>query len=565
VDLYARRVLRDASAGDAIVAGPYVRQECARHLRYRELAASATGHPEGWSFSVAAADVAIGFYERVLRLPDTVDDHGDPKPFLLEPALTFIVGSLMGWLGSDGYRRFRDAYIEMGKGNAKTPTLAGLGLCGLVMDHELAAEIYAVATDLDQAAIMFRDAERMVDAAPELAAVLKRTPAGEPRGTGNISYQAMGSFYRPYTRNQGVKSGKRPHMALIDEVHEHPTADVINKLKAGFKFRKQPLAVAITNSGFDRTSICWQLHQHAERVLQGTVVDDRFFTYVCALDEGDDPLTDETCWIKANPLLGVTITLEYLRRQVANAKNIPSETNTVLRLNFCVWTNAHTRAIDMVLWLACKPCPADAELVGKPCFGGLDLGQTDDFSAWVRIWDLLDGRLAAKARFWIPQAALENYPNRPYAQWRQAGLLDVTEGNTTDYDVIEQAVLADCQRDGVREVAYDKRFAEQMAQHLIGAGVTMVDQPQGFYLNEAIRRKGELIATGDLCHDRHEIQTWMATNYVVRNGTRGEVRPDKEKAADKIDGQVALDMGIARWVRQPKLGSVYDSRGALIM
>lgn len=539
MDVYARRVLGDASAGARVVAGPYVRQACERHVANRVLGAH---HPRGIWFSAEAADVAIGYYETVLHLPDALDEDGNPKPFLLEPALAFIIGSITGWMGADGYRLIREAYVEMGKGNAKTPLWAGLGLFGLMMDGETAPEIYAAAVTRDQSKIMHRDADRMVQASPELRDVVTRT-------VNNLAY-GMG-FFRPYSRDQGIKSGPRPHMALIDEVHEHPTPEVIIKLKAGFKFRKQPFAGYITNSGFDRTSICWQLRQHAERVLRGTVTDDRFFAYVCALDDGDDPLTDEACWPKANPLLDVTITREYLRRQVENAKNIPSELNTVLRLNFCVWTNQQIRAIDMAKWQACEPVPPDAALVGLPCYGALDLGQSDDFSAWARLWELEDGRIAVKMRFWIPQAALELYPSRPYDEWRRAGILTVTEGSQTDYDLVEETVQADCEAAGVREVAYDKRFAEQLAQHLLGAGITMINTPQGFQLNEAIRKKLELIATGKLCHGNDPILAWMAQNYVLRHGTKGEVRPDKEHAGEKIDGQVAVDMGLDRIVRRP--------------
>jgi phage terminase large subunit-like protein len=196
--------------------------------------------------------------------------------------------------------------------------------------------------------------------------------------------------------------------------------------------------------------------------------------------------------------------------------------------------------------------PPASQVLGKPCYGGLDLGQSDDFSAWIRLWDLQDGRLVVACRFWLPEAALEKYPNRQYGQWQREELLTVTQGNTTDYDLIEQTVLEDCQRDGVREVAYDNKFAEQMAQHLQGSGVKMVKQPQGWPLNEAIRRKLELIATGQLCHGYNAILSWMADNYVVVTGVlHGDVRPAKERAQDKIDGQVALDMALATWIRQP--------------
>lgn len=546
VDQYAAAVL----AG-TIVAGPLVRLACERHLRDRAQARS-----KGFTFDAEAADHAIDFIEQFVRLPDTSDAEGQPRPFQLQPWQAFIVGSLFGWKwAKTGLRRFRNAFIEIGKGNGKTPLLAAIGLYGLMMDGQKAPEIYAAAADRDQAMIMFRDAVRMVDASPALAPRIRKS------GIEHVHNMAYGlGFFRPFSREQSAKSGTRPHMGLIDEVHEHPNADIVNKIRAGAKGNLDALFPEITNSGFDRTSVCWQHHEHSRRIVEQSVDDERWFSYVCTLDEGDDPLADESCWPKVNPNLGVSIQHEYLRDQVSAAKNIPVERNTVLRLNFCVWTQAQTRAIDMDRWRACRPFPSASELLGKPCYGALDLGQSDDFSAWLRLWDLEDGRIAVKVRFWIPRAALEKFKSRPYAQWEHAGVLDVTDGLTTDYDLVEQVVLADCQADGVREVAYDKRFAEQMAQHLVGAGVTMVDQPQGFQLNEAIRRKGELIAAGDLCHGDNPILTWMADNYVTTTGLRGDVRPAKEKAAEKIDGQVALDMALAIWIRQPAEGpSKYES------
>lgn len=535
VDLYARRVLGDRRAGEPIVAGPLVRLACERHLRDRSESI--------WTWSAAHADLAINYFETVLRLPDTQDASGNAKSFALAPAQVFIIGSLMGWLGPDGYRRFREGYVEMGKGNGKTPLLAGLGLYGLQMDGERAPEVYAAAVTRDQAKIMHRDAERMVDASPDLGdGVLVKT-------VNNLSY-GLG-FFRPFSRDQGMKSGPRPHMALVDEVHEHPSPEVINKLKAGFKFRKQPLAIYITNSGFDKTSICGQLHTHAENVVRGTTQDDQFFAYVCALDEGDDPLTDETCWPKVNPLLGVTITDTYLRRQVQNAKNIAAEVNIVLRLNFCVWTQAHTRAIDPVQWQGCADAVSDAELEGEECYAGLDLGQTDDLSAFAKIWPLEDGRVVVRMRYWIPETALERFPNRPYDQWKRAGLLEVTEGNTTDYDTVEAAIAADCEKWGVRELGYDNRFAEQMAQHLEGHGVTATNVQQGFGLNEAIRKLLALVADADLRHGADPILGWMSGNVVLRHGTKGDIRLDKEKAPEKIDGFAALANALMLWVKQP--------------
>lgn len=552
VDRYAQAV----HEGD-IVAGPYVRLACKRHLDDRAKAARKSGHPHRFAFVPEKANHIIDFYEKVLRLPDTLDEEGDPIPFLLTPANTFIVGSIFGWQQHTGYRRFREAYIEMGKGNAKTPLAAGIGLYGLTMDGEMAPEIYSVATGIDQARICWLDADRMVESSPELSELIHRSKD-------NLAYAANFGWFRPLSKEKRGKSGPRPHIVIFDEEHEYADAVVANKMRAGTKRRRQPLMIAITNSGFDRTSICWQHHEQSRKMLEQLAPDEQLFAYVCALVDNDDPLTDESCWIKANPNLGVVIQPEYLRRQVRNAKSIPAETNTVLRLNFCMWTQAQTRFFDMMKWRACSTVIADDELAGVPSYGGLDLGQSDDLCAWVRIWLLEDDRVAVRARFWLPEAALTKYPDRPYAEWRRAGLLEITEGDITDYDVVEQSVLDDARASGTLEIAYDKRFAQQMALHLQGAGLTLVDTPQGFQLNEAIKRMSEWVVIETLCHGANDILTWMADNTVVRHGRNKEVRLDKDASNEKIDGIAALAMAISRAIVEPiEPPSVYESRGVI--
>lgn len=536
-----------------------MRLACERHLEDRRLAARVKGHPRGWRFSEQRANHCIGFYERVLCLPMG-------QPFILQPMQVFVIGSLMGWVGTgdDGQevRRFREAYIETGKGSGKTPLAAGLGLYGLIMDGEPEAEIYAAAKDRVQARIMFTDAERLIASSPELQKMADDGRIGKV--SNSISYRPGHAFFRPYSREEGLKSGPRPHFALTDEIHEHRSGEIYGKLLAGFKQRPQPLMLAITNSGYDRTSICWQLHDHGDKVLSGLLEDDSFFAYICQLDEGDDPLEDETCWIKTNPLLGVTPSVAYLRRQAKQARDVPGLHNLNLRLNWCVWTRQADRAINMVRWAECPqaPVPAD-QLVGAPCYAGLDLGQSDDFTAFVVIWVLSDGRVAVQSRFWIPGAALESHPSRPYDQWRRGGHLEVTPGNITDYDVVEQHVATACRSFGVRELAYDKRFAEQMAQHLQGQGVTMVDTPQGFQLNEACRRLDELIAAARLCHGNQPVLSWMAGNLVWRSGPELKVRPDKDAPGEKMDGAVALIMALSREIAQQTPVTPYADRGVL--
>jgi len=550
VDRYAEAVL-----DGGIVAGPLVRLACQRHFRDRERAAGG-----GWfQFSEVKASTILGFFETVLRLPDAVDEMGDPQPFRLDVGTqfwAFVLGSGFGWLDDRGYRRIREWYIETGKGSAKTPVLGGVGLYGLTMDGERAAEIYAAAADQDQAGIMFRDAVRIAKASPDLDAELEYDGGAH---VWQIRHPASLSAFKTFSRESGQKSGTRPHMGLLDELHEHPSSEISTKIRAGAKRRPQPLFAEITNSGYDRTSICWQRHEHARKVLEGLVEDERLLAYICALDEGDDPLADRACWPKTNPYLGVSVTDDYLERQVQNAKNIPHETNQVLRLNFCIWTQSSDRFFDRAKWLACGGAVSDAELIGVPCVGAIDLGQTDDFSAWVRLWQLEDGRIAVRCRFWLPRAAQEKHRDRPYKLWPS---LVITEGDATDYPLVEATILEDVRASGVTAVGFDKRFAQQMAQNLMGAGVQMVDIPQGFWLTEAIRLVGRWVVEGVLRHGGDPVLAWMADNAAVRYGPDKRLRLDKEAAADKIDGIAALAMAAQMVILQPDDGaSVYETRG----
>lgn len=548
-----------------IVAGRLVRLACQRHLD--DLAHAAE---KGLAWKPEEAHRVIDFFADVLCLPEetaseeTIDDEEpvDGSPFILSPHQQFIDGSLMGWYTTAGYRRFRDAYDEEAKGSGKTPNGAGLMVYLLVADEERGAQVYFAAVTKDQAKLAFADAEKMIHASPALRDVISQT-------VNNFAVLETGSYLRAISSEKRGLDGKRVHGAHIDEEHEHPTNVVVSKMRRGTKGRRNALVLRTTNSGFDRTSVCWHDHEYSRQVLEGSIVDESWFAYICGMDpcakcleagkefpsddcpDCDDWRTEGPHWLKACPNLGVSVSWQYYRELVKQAMGRPDAVSDLLRFNFCAWTQQQTRAISLPHWNACDSPPSDADLIGAPCYGAFDLGQSDDLSAWLRGWDLDDGRLVVKCRFWLPESALAKYPNRPYKEWQRAGVLTVTKGLITDYGIIEDTIATDCVADGVREVAYDKRFAEQMAQNLAGQGIVMVNTPQGFQLHEAIRKKLELIVAHLLCHGNNAILTWMASNYVVIHGTRGEMRPAKERASEKIDGQVALDMLLDRIVRQP--------------
>jgi phage terminase large subunit-like protein len=235
----------------------------------------------------------------------------------------------------------------------------------------------------------------------------------------------------------------------------------------------------------------------------------------------------------------------------------------VRRLSFGEWFEGHTRWLSMTDFHA-SACRAD-DLVGVPCLAGLDLGQSDDFTAFARLWLLEDGLAVVRMRFWIPESALTAFPNRPNDVWRRGGHLVVTEGTTTNYDVVEAEVIELCRKSGVREIAYDKRFAERMALHFQNAGLVAIDTPQGFQLNEALVRLSDLVKERRLVHDGNPVLAWMAANAIVRHGVRGNIRLDKEKSGDKVDGLAATAMAMARAIIVQDTGSIYDKRGVLIL
>jgi phage terminase large subunit-like protein len=547
----ATRYAQDVVKGK-IVAGWLVRAACQRHLDDLQRA--------DLTWNVAQAERAMGFFRDVLRL-NGGDFEG--KPFELQPWQAFIVGSLFGWYAADGHRRFRVAYVEIGKGNGKSPLAAGVGHYMLLADGEARAEVYAAATKKDQAMILFRDAVAMVDQSPALSRRLTKSGGGQ--NVWNLADLSTGSFFKPISSDDG-QSGPRPHCGLIDELHEHKSSLVVDMMRAGTKGRRQALIFEITNSGYDRHSVCWQHHEYSEKVLQGVLHDDAWFAYVCTLDQCQacresgkanpdctacDQWTDEQVWVKANPNLGVSITPKYLREQVREALGMPAKQNVVKRLNFCVWTEQAERWLDMALWDTGR-APIDvAALRGRRCYAGLDLARVNDLSALALVFPPLgDEPTQVLMRFWCPKDDIARRSKKdrvPYEVWAREGLLIATEGNATDFAFIEAELLELAGVYDIAEVAYDRTFAGELVQNLMAEGLTMVPFGQGFLSMGAptaeIHRK---LLAGKLQHGGHPILRWNASNVTVLTDPAGNIKPDKERSTERIDGIVALIMADGR-------------------
>ena len=531
---YANRVINGK-----LIAGPHVRNACTRHLQDLQ-----HGPARGLTWSLPHAIDAIAFFSEVLCLNG---GQFEGQPFIPQPWQAFIIGSLFGWLRHDQHhgqvRRFRVAYVETGKGSGKSPLAAGIGLFGLTADSEQRAECYAAATKKDQAMILFRDAVAMVQQSPELHRRLTSSGTGE--NVWNLSYRATGSFFRPISADDG-QSGPRPHIALIDEVHEHRTNAVVEMMRAGTKSRRQALIFLITNSGAGKTTPAGGYHDYACDVASGTRQDDAHFSYVCALDPADDPLQDESCWPKANPSLQLANLpgIQYLREQATEARGMPSKESIVKRLNFCQWTAAINPWLSADVWEPCaQPFTAD-DLKGRRAYAGLDLSSTTDLTALVLLvepaepgqpWSILPW-------CWLPQEGLADRCNRDrvdYTVWHQQGHLELTPGRAISKRHVLQRVLQICEQFAIQSIAYDRWRIADLIQIANDEGMKlppMVEFGQGFKdMGPAIDSFEVAILNQTVRHNSHPVLTWCAANAVTNSDPAGNRKLDKARATSRID------------------------------
>lgn len=571
----------------AVVAGRMVRLACERHLRDLE-----QGHARGLVWRPDEAQRVIEFFAEVLCLPEetTLDRDApvDASPFVLRPFQAFIVGSLMGWYTSAGNRRFRTAYIETAKGSGKTPLGAGLMLYLLVADGERGAQVFAAAVGKDQAKLAFTDAERMVQASPSLRNLIDQK-------VNNLAVLETGSFFRPISSEKRGLDGKRVHGALVDELHEHPTSIVVDKMRAGTKGRQSALIFEITNSGYDRESVCWHHHEYSREVLEATVENDSWFAYVCQLDpcaahqaagkrapvdgcpDCDDWKTEGPHWLKANPNLGVSLPWQYLREQVAEAIGMPSKRNIVRRLNFCEWTDQVTVWIATEKWAACKAAPPKP-LIGRTCYLGIDVSSKIDLTAvdllFSRDEELpeltvdigpdwqgeqpherpeasrtfnLNRSYDVLTYFWMPRqtlAAREAEDRVPYTQWERESHLRVTTGTMVDQDEILDTIIREfAVKYRILGIGIDISNAAAMVTRLVThfGPEKVIDIPQGFRsMSEPSKIFEALVMAGRLHHADNKVMNWCVSNVGKEESKWGDIRPVKINQRKRIDGVVAL-------------------------
>ena len=503
-----------------------------------------------------AADRAVSFIERL--------KHTKGKwagvPFTLLPwQRDEIIRPLFGTLRSDGTRQYRTAYVEIPKKNGKSELAAGIALKLLFADKEPGAEIYSAAADRDQASIVFNVAAQMVRQSPALMGRCKIIDSQK-----RIVIPKTGSFYRVLSSDAFTKHGFNVHGVIFDELHAQPNRELWDVLTLGAgDARTQPLTFAITTAGYDRNSVCWEQHEYALKVLKGIIQDPTFLPVVYAAEEADD-WEDEAVWKKANPSLGHTLDIERIREAYRKAKEMPALQNAFRRLRLNQWTQQETRWADISAWDATAGIVAPENLKGRHCYAGLDLASTMDIAALALVFPG-DGVFEVVMWFWIPEENMRERINRdrvPYDVWVRQGLVQATPGNVIDYGAIKHTIKTLAAEFEIQEIAFDRWGAVQISQDLDAEGFTMVPFGQGFAsMSGPTKELLNLVLSKKFRHGGNPVLRWMADNMVVKQDPAGNVKPDKSKSTQKIDGMVALIMALDRAMRHQETGSVYDQRG----
>jgi phage terminase large subunit-like protein len=516
---------------------------------------------EYW-FDQSAAGLAVRFFERLLR---HTKGEWAGEGFQLQAWQKKIVREVFGWKREDGTRKFRRVYIEIPRKNGKSTLSAGLALYLLFADNEPGAEVYSAAADREQAAIVFDQAKQMVQGSPALsryAKVFRRA----------VVVDESMSSYKVLSSDAPTKHGLNAHGVIFDELHAQPNRELWDVMTTSMGARRQPLLVAITTAGYDRNSICWEQHEYARQVAAGVIVDESFYSFIAAAGEGDDWM-DPAVWAKANPSMGVTVQEEYLRAEAERARQVPAYQNTFRRLHLNQWTQQDERWLDMAAWEASAgPLGAkelEGELLGQLGYGGLDLASTTDIAAFAMVFPMEAGVYGVVLRFWIPRENMMERARRdrvPYDAWVRDGWMTATPGNVIDFTRIVADIRELGKRFKVREVAFDRWGAVQVSQELQNAGFEMVQFGQGFAsMASPTKELLRLVLEGKLWHGGNPVLRWMADNMTVEMDAAGNVKPSKKRSREKIDGMVAMIMGLDRALRNESRPSVYEGRGLIVL
>lgn len=568
---YARRVV----SGE-IVAGKFVRLACQRHLDDLE-----TGAARGLYFDREIAELALEFFPAMFTVTAGAKAG---EPFHLLDWMTFVVGSLFGWRDRNGLRRFRHAWLETGKGQAKSPLMGAIGIYMTCFNGVRRAEAYAIANDKDQAKILFSDAVALCRSPiPGMGETTLEAlhNDGDPngviiRGVGDnawkIEHPATGSKFLPVASSDAI-SGPKPVAVFGDEIHEMKTDRAIQLWKAAIdKMPGDPLMILGTNTPASDQTVGTEYSLLYQRILEGLHQDDSAFAYIARVDEDDDPFEDETCWIKALPAIGVTYPVENVRKRVQSARHMPSERLATERLFFGIPVGSSGFWIDEASWRAVQGEVDESKLKGLPCFLGMDLSSKNDLTAVSACWAHPDGKLSVKTWYWTTAQRLpvrEAEDHVPYSAYAAEGHISIQSGSVIDYTfvaaeiarlasshkvdslTVDPSKLSDfmgaCEQIGLQVWQYDgpdksSGHGLKIVKHAQGTRVMFNDRQ--LCMPHSITRLTDKVLKGEITIAANKMTDVCAANAVLIMDGMGNKAFDKQRQRGRIDGMVSMAMAV---------------------
>lgn len=534
----AANYCRDVVSGK-IVAGELIIAACRRQRD--DMVRTKNDKAWPYKFDTEKAARACRFIE---RLPHVKGDLAKNRSLIvLEPWQCWIITTYFGWVHrTTKLRRFRRAYTEVARKNGKSSISSGIGLYTLAADGEEGAEVYALATTKDQAGIVWKDAAAMAKKSPGL-----RKRFGVEAGAQAITVQARNATFRPLPGDPG--DGTNPHCAIVDEYHEHKTSTAYDAMYGGQGARSQPIMWVITTAGHDRSGPCYQMREYSRKVVLGIVTDDSLFAAIYTLDKDDD-WTQERNWHKANPNLGVSVSVEQLRDACREAQHSTRKQVTFKTKRLNIWVGAGDAWMNMLEWERnADPSLQFEKYAGRRCVVALDLASKVDIAALEILIPDGDG-FARFGRYYLPEETVRlnaDSTHAHYAGWEVDGWVTLTPGNITDYSVIKADLVEICAIMQVEAVAYDPFQATQLATEMLADGVPMIEVRQTVLnLSAPMKEVEALVKSGRLKHNGDPVMAWMMSNVVAHVDNKDNIYPRKSVAENKIDGPVALITAMSR-------------------
>jgi len=531
----AHQYIDDVLSGRIVTCG-LVQAACQRHLDDLERQ-DTPDFP--YYFDEQDADDVCSFFPMALRHSKGQKFAG--LPLNLEPWQVFTKWVMFGWKRAhDHTRRFQKAMISVARKNGKTTEAAGLGIYGLVFDKEPGSEVYVAATKKEQAKCLFDEAERMIRSSPHLSKLVGSH-------VNNLFMKTTNSFFRPMSSDRPF-DGLNPHFVIFDELHAMTEVHrkFYDTMTTGSGSRTQPMQLTITTAGDDQSFIWLEEYNRCKGVVTGTMVDESLFVYIAEIDDDDDPL-DESIWAKANPNIGVSCSLEYLRQQARDAVNKPTFYPTFVSKHCNKITSSTSKAFDMQAWDACRGKLSNWK---KACSigTGVDLGGRDDLASFGQVARFKIGekdgnplyRYEVKSFSYIAENSPRDVTKQPFAQWIYDGILKQSKYPQLE---LRNDLVEECERLYSTQIAFDPKGAAILAEELEQRGLEGFSMGQNHTMfNEPIKDFLQAVKDGRVTHDGNPLLRWAVSNAVLYKNRQDDVMFDKKSSAEKIDPIVAVVM-----------------------